>query len=115
MNGLPPPQALWREASNNEGRVYYYNTVTKATQWTKPVDLMSPQEVSISIVRVGDADFRSAPSQISPGRNIQRKKAGNIGPTRLPSKALGKYRQNTKKRWLKVRRLQSQACREYDQ
>ena len=46
MNGMSAPQGLWREASNAEGRVYYYNTVTKATQWTKPLELMGPQEVS---------------------------------------------------------------------
>lgn len=52
MNGIngmglhPPPSALWQEARNAEGRVYYYNTITKATQWTKPEELMTPVEVS---------------------------------------------------------------------
>ncbi|KAL7276512.1 U1 snRNP protein [Rhizina undulata] len=36
--------ALWQEARNPEGRVYYYNVQTKATQWTKPVELMTPAE-----------------------------------------------------------------------
>lgn len=44
--GLAAP-ALWQEARNADGRVYYYNTITKATQWTKPEDLMSPAEVSL--------------------------------------------------------------------
>ena len=44
-NGVAAPPGLWSEARNAEGRVYYYNTVTKATQWTKPTDLMTPAEV----------------------------------------------------------------------
>ena len=34
-----------REASDKDGRKYYYNSQTKATQWTKPEDLMSAAEV----------------------------------------------------------------------
>lgn len=45
-NGVAAPPGLWSEARNAEGRVYYYNTVTKATQWTKPADLMTPAEVN---------------------------------------------------------------------
>ncbi|KAL9104266.1 MAG: hypothetical protein Q9163_000762 [Psora crenata] len=43
-NGVAAPRGLWSEARNPEGRVYYYNTVTKATQWTKPIELMTPAE-----------------------------------------------------------------------
>lgn len=46
INGHGVPPALWSEARNADGRVYYYNTITKATQWTKPEDLMTPAEVS---------------------------------------------------------------------
>ena len=46
-NGVVGPPGLWQEARNAEGRVYYYNTQTKATQWTKPVELMSPAEVRV--------------------------------------------------------------------
>lgn len=45
VNGVPGPPGLWNEAKNADGRVYYYNTQTKATQWTKPLELMSPAEV----------------------------------------------------------------------
>lgn len=41
---MPP---LWQEARTPDGRPYYYNVQTKATQWTKPVELMTPMEVSI--------------------------------------------------------------------
>ncbi|KAF8476045.1 hypothetical protein BDZ91DRAFT_689892 [Kalaharituber pfeilii] len=37
--------SLWQEATNPaDGRIYYYNTQTKETQWTKPVELMTPVE-----------------------------------------------------------------------
>jgi hypothetical protein len=45
MNGIMPVPGLWSEARNADGRVYYYNTQTKATQWTKPTELMTPAEV----------------------------------------------------------------------
>ncbi|KAL9128389.1 MAG: hypothetical protein Q9217_002913 [Psora testacea] len=48
VNGVAGPTGLWSEARNPEGRVYYYNTVTKATQWTKPVELMTPAERALS-------------------------------------------------------------------
>ena len=46
VNGSGASPGLWQEARNAEGRVYYYNTQTKATQWTKPLDLMTAAEVS---------------------------------------------------------------------
>jgi pre-mRNA-processing factor 40 len=45
INGHSAPPILWQEARNPEGRIYYYNTITKATQWTKPEDLMTVAEV----------------------------------------------------------------------
>ncbi|OJD18852.1 hypothetical protein AJ78_01185 [Emergomyces pasteurianus Ep9510] len=48
MNGMPVPPALWQEARNADGRVYYYNVQTKATQWTKPLELMTPAERALS-------------------------------------------------------------------
>lgn len=45
MNGVPV-SGLWQEARNQDGRVYYYNTQTKATQWHKPEELMTGAEVS---------------------------------------------------------------------
>jgi hypothetical protein len=42
VNGGP---ALWQEARAEDGRVYYYNVQTNATQWTKPQELMTPLEV----------------------------------------------------------------------
>lgn len=46
MNAPSGTSALWQEARNADGKVYYYNVQTKATQWTKPVELMTPVEVS---------------------------------------------------------------------
>ncbi|RDA90366.1 hypothetical protein CP533_3368 [Ophiocordyceps camponoti-saundersi (nom. inval.)] len=40
--GPPPP--VWQEHHTPDGRAYYYNNVTKVTQWTKPEDLMSHAE-----------------------------------------------------------------------
>lgn len=66
MNGISghgPAPVLWQEARNADGRVYYYNTITKATQWTKPEDLMSPAEVSGAtlLVLFDKADICSVP------------------------------------------------------
>ena len=47
-NGSVP--AIWQEARNAEGRAYYYNVQTKATQWTKPQELMTPVEVRTEIL-----------------------------------------------------------------
>lgn len=44
MNGPAGAPAIWQEARNAEGRAYYYNVQTKATQWTKPIELMTPVE-----------------------------------------------------------------------
>jgi pre-mRNA-processing factor 40 len=48
MNASSGVPALWQEARNPEGRVYYYNTQTKATQWTKPVELMTGVERALA-------------------------------------------------------------------
>jgi pre-mRNA-processing factor 40 len=51
MNGInghfppPGPGAMWQEHNTPEGRSYYYNTLTKMTQWTKPEELMTAVEV----------------------------------------------------------------------
>jgi len=39
--------ALWSTANTPDGRTYYFNKITKATQWTKPVELMAPAEVIV--------------------------------------------------------------------
>ncbi|KAG2415527.1 hypothetical protein HFD88_006718 [Aspergillus terreus] len=46
MNPMNPAPTLWQEARNADGRVYYYNVQTKATQWAKPEELMTPIEAS---------------------------------------------------------------------
>jgi pre-mRNA-processing factor 40 len=51
MNGMsgqfpPPGGATWTEHRTPDGRVYYYNAMTKVTQWTKPEDIMTLAEVN---------------------------------------------------------------------
>lgn len=50
MNGLPPAptSGQWQEARAPDGRVYYYNTATKETTWSKPVELMTPLEKALA-------------------------------------------------------------------
>jgi pre-mRNA-processing factor 40 len=52
VNGHATPPGLWQEARNADGRVYYYNSITKATQWTKPEELMTPAEVRVLQIHV---------------------------------------------------------------
>ena len=52
MNGVnghfgQPPNP-WQEYKSPDGRVYYYNSITKVTQWTKPEELMSPAERALA-------------------------------------------------------------------
>ncbi|THC91056.1 hypothetical protein EYZ11_009478 [Aspergillus tanneri] len=44
MNGPAAVPSIWQEARNADGRPYYYNVQTKATQWAKPLELMTPVE-----------------------------------------------------------------------
>lgn len=54
MNGYPPPMAppamappsSWKAVKTEEGKEYYYNEFTKKTQWNKPEELMTEDEVS---------------------------------------------------------------------
>ncbi|KAL4813725.1 hypothetical protein BDW67DRAFT_192730 [Aspergillus spinulosporus] len=48
LNAPTGPASLWQEARTPEGRAYYYNIQTKATQWTKPVELMTPVERALA-------------------------------------------------------------------
>ncbi|KAL3480246.1 hypothetical protein BJX99DRAFT_220995 [Aspergillus californicus] len=48
INAPSGPAALWQEARNAEGRVYYYNVQTKVTQWAKPAELMNPVERALA-------------------------------------------------------------------
>ncbi|ORY62108.1 uncharacterized protein BCR38DRAFT_458707 [Pseudomassariella vexata] len=43
--GQPNP---WQEHKTPDGRAYYYNSITKVTQWTKPEDMMTPAERALA-------------------------------------------------------------------
>ncbi|KAI1337452.1 hypothetical protein F5Y15DRAFT_417920 [Xylariaceae sp. FL0016] len=52
MNGINgqygQPSSSWQEFKSPDGRSYYYNSITKVTQWTKPEDMMSPAERALA-------------------------------------------------------------------
>lgn len=52
-NGSPPEEApkkksLWTEHKSLDGKIYYYNTLTKQSTWEKPDELKSPAEQMLS-------------------------------------------------------------------
>ncbi|KAF2272560.1 uncharacterized protein EI97DRAFT_504103 [Westerdykella ornata] len=43
MNGFGS-RSVWQEAKTADGKIYFYNTVTQETTWSKPVELMTENE-----------------------------------------------------------------------
>ncbi|KAF8534558.1 hypothetical protein BDD12DRAFT_756050 [Trichophaea hybrida] len=39
--------SAWQETKAPDGKIYYYNAQTKATQWTKPLDMMNTAEKAL--------------------------------------------------------------------
>ena len=37
--GGGPPPSVWQELKDDQGRTYYYNSQTGASQWERPADL----------------------------------------------------------------------------
>jgi len=108
---------LWQEARNTDGRVYYYNVQTKATQWAKPVELMTPVEVSLSAAaflerELTASDTHSALWQTSHGRNTPQKEVANTGTTRRASRAPGRCPRSTRMRWHRLLLLRLLQLRE---
>ena len=106
---MPGGPSLWQEARSPDGRVYYFNAQTKATQWTKPVELMTPVEVCtfypISFLCSAELYLLilffslcscSALYRTSHGKNIQRKVEENIGIIQNQGRALGRCQRSTK-------------------
>jgi hypothetical protein len=116
MNGMnapfAPPGAAWQEHRTADGRVYYYNPLTKVTQWTKPEDLMSPAEVrmlcfqtnprgtTVVLTRVPES---SARSQTSHGRSTRPRAVASTGTIPSRSRARGRCQMSTSGRWLAAR------------
>jgi hypothetical protein len=109
MNGLPTPPVTWQEARTAEGKVYYYNVHTKATQWTKPIEMMTPVEV-ISFIHLmkRSAENHSVPCHSNRGKNIPRRKGGSTGLIQKPRPALGRFQKLTKMRLLRHSRHRDQ-------
>lgn len=98
---------LWQEARNADGRVYYYNVQTKATQWTKPVEMMSGAEVSSGKFTPFDslADVsNSVRLRINHGRSIPPRAAANTGTTQRQKSARGRCPKRTNRPWRNHRR-----------
>ncbi|KAG0209848.1 hypothetical protein BGX33_005305 [Mortierella sp. NVP41] len=43
----PTTKSLWTEYTHQDGRKYYYHTVTKQTVWQKPDELKTPKELAL--------------------------------------------------------------------
>lgn len=77
---------VWQKAHAPDGREYYYNTVTKATQWTRPEEDLSPAEVGdIRNFRCDELlTVGSARKLTLPGRRPYTRMVESIGTTMLP-------------------------------
>jgi len=67
----PPPISLppsWKTATDAEGRVYYYHTLTRKTSWDPPMDIEDDDIVEIPAPKK-EKRRRSASSQHSPSRS----------------------------------------------
>ena len=104
-----PPGAAWQEHRTPDGRVYYFNPLTKVTQWTKPEDLMSPAEVCVLRRRREGAVFQrsradvsepSVRSQISHGKSTRPRVVASTGTTPRPRRARGRCPTSTRELWL---------------
>lgn len=42
--GMPAPAPAWKSAKAADGKIYYFNSITNVTQWTKPEELFTPEE-----------------------------------------------------------------------
>ncbi|VDD92162.1 unnamed protein product [Enterobius vermicularis] len=50
--GSPVTSDVWSEHTASDGRVYYYNKITKQSSWTKPDDLKNPEEKKAAVSRI---------------------------------------------------------------
>ena len=102
MNGLPATPPLWQEARTAEGRVYYYNAHTKVTQWTKPMELMTAQEVRPQFNKIRCLYRRltaySGQLQTSHGENTLQAMGENIGTTLRQNKVYGRCQRHIRVR-----------------
>lgn len=119
---FPQPASAWQEHKTPEGRAYYYNNVTKVTQWTKPEEMMSSAEVSNLFFQASFAlrflsvtylvpclpssnvfvSFHSALSSHSHGKSTPQRAVGSIGTIQRRSRALGRCLKHSRKLWVRL-------------
>ena len=56
-------QCRWNEYKTNEGRTYYYNSVTKESKWEKPAELEEFEKASKKPAQLSEP-VQSRPSEI---------------------------------------------------
>lgn len=101
---------IWQEARNAEGRAYYYNVQTKATQWQKPAELMTTVEVCDpngrflgTLTNTFFSFLISVLWRINLGKSILRKEVASIGTIQRISRAPGKFPTSIRMRWNRLR------------
>lgn len=54
------PSNVWSEHVTPEGRKFYFNSITRTSQWEKPDDLKSPEELALVTSAHGWKEYYTA-------------------------------------------------------
>ena len=94
----------WQEVTHSDGRVYFFNRETKQTTWEKPVELMSPEDVScfkntcVASTNIPDA---SAPFNPRIGNRPRLPMAESTITIKIPKLPRGNYHRKSRRLWLR--------------